>query len=141
MQETNYQYQIRMIGHQMKQRGDRKLETYDITLEQAHALDFLVANMDEGITQKHMEKAFRRKGSSISSIVTNLEKKGLVERKTDLTDERRKIIRPLPKGIKIVKDFQVFFEELEAEMTKDFSTEDNALLTSLLNRIIKNLED
>ncbi|KOS68767.1 hypothetical protein AEA09_09600 [Lysinibacillus contaminans] len=141
MQKTNYQFQIRMIGHQMKQRGDRKLETYDITLEQAHALDFLVAHMDEGITQKHMEKAFQRKGSSISSIVTNLEKKGLVERKTDLTDERRKIIRPLQKGIEIVKDFQVFFEELEAEMTKDFSTEDNELLTSLLNRIIKNLDD
>lgn len=141
MQKTNYQFQIRMIGHQMKQRGDKKLETYDITLEQAHALDFLVAHMDEGITQKHMEKAFHRKGSSISSIVTNLEKKGLVERKTDLTDERRKIIRPLPKGIQIVKEFQVFFEELEEEMIKGFSTEDNELLTSLLNRIIKNLEE
>lgn len=141
MKKTNYQFQIRMIGHQMKQQADRKLEFYDITSEQGHALVYLVSHMDELITQKHMEKAFHRKGSSISSIVTNLEKKGLVERKTDLTDERRKIIRPLPKGIAIVKEFQVFFEELEEELTKDFSKDENEQLTSLLNRIIKNLED
>ncbi|QFG00766.1 MarR family transcriptional regulator [Psychrobacillus glaciei] len=138
MQETNYQFQIRMIGHQMKQKGDKKLESYDITLEQGHALDYLVQHIDDGITQKHMEKAFRRKGSSISSIVTNLEKKELVERKTDLNDERRKIIRPLPKGIALVKDFKIFFEELEEEMTKGFSAEEKERLTSVLNRIIKN---
>ncbi|WP_409369381.1 MarR family winged helix-turn-helix transcriptional regulator [Lysinibacillus sp. 38-6] len=140
MNEVNYQFQIRMIGHQMKQRGDKKLESYDITIEQGHALDYLVSHMEEGITQKHMENVFQRRGSSISSIVTNLEKKGLVERKVDLTDERRKIIRPLPKGIALVKDFQLFFEELDDEMTKGFSIEEKEQLVALLNRIIKNLD-
>jgi len=64
----------------------------------------------------------------------------LVERKVDLTDERRKIIRPLPKGIALVKDFQLFFEELDDEMTKGFSIEEREQLVELLNRIIKNLD-
>lgn len=141
MKEINYQFLFRMIGHQMKQLGDKKLESYDITIEQGHALDYLVEHMDEGITQKHMENVFQRRGSSISSIVTNLEKKGLVERKTDLTDERRKIIRPLPKGIAIVEDFQMFFKELDDEMTKGFSADEKEQLVVLLNRMIKNLGD
>ncbi|WP_336865623.1 MarR family transcriptional regulator [Peribacillus frigoritolerans] len=141
MHEANYQFLIRMLGHQMKQLGDKKLEAYNITSEQGHALDYLVTHRDENITQKHMEKVFQRKGSSISSIVTNLEKKGLIERKTDPNDERRKFIHLLPKGFAIVKEFQVFFDELEEDMIKGFSVEEKTTLLNLINRVRQNLKD
>lgn len=141
MHEANYQFLIRMIGHQMKQLGDKKLEAYNITSEQGHALDYLVTHRGENITQKHMEKVFQRKGSSISSIVTNLEKKGLIERKTDPNDERRKFIHLLPKGFAIVKEFQVFFDELEEDMIKGFSEEEKTTLLNLINRVRQNLKD
>ena len=139
MNATNYQYQVRRIGHQMQQLANKKLEVYHITHEQGHVLDYLVTHLEKNITQKKLEQVFNRKGSSISSIVTNLEKKGFVERKTDLNDERRKIIRPLPKGLEVVQNFKQFFEQLEKDMAKDFSEDEKELLTALLNRIGRNL--
>lgn len=65
----------------MKTIGDKKLETYNLTLEQARFIGYLFQHEDEGISQKDMERAFQRKGSTISSIVHNLEKRVLSKEK------------------------------------------------------------
>lgn len=139
MSQTNYQFLFRNIGHLMKQLGDQKLENYDLTSEQGHIVGYLVEHMDERLTQKDLEKIFRRKGSTISSIITNLEKKNFVERRVDLSDERRKIIRPLQKAIDITTIYALFFEELEVGMVSDFSDVEKDLFAKLLNRAIHNL--
>lgn len=141
MSQTNYQFLLRNISHLMKQLGDQKLESYGLTSEQGHIVGYLVHKIDERITQKDLEKQFHRKGSTISSIITNLEKNNFVERKVDLSDERRKIIRPLQKAIDLTATFALFFDELEVAMVKDFSEEEKALFTKLLERTTHNLTE
>lgn len=139
MSKTNYQFQIRNIGHIMKQLGDQKLEQYGLTSEQGHVVGYLVGHMEENITQKELEKVFQRKASTISSIVTNLEKNNFVQRKIDPTDERRKIIQPLQRAIDVTLEYEVFFEDLEVGMAQGFSAQEKVELSQLLERTIVNL--
>ncbi|CAH1226384.1 hypothetical protein PAECIP111891_05944 [Paenibacillus allorhizoplanae] len=77
-QNRNLQHQFRMIGLKMKIGVDKKLEAYGLTIEQGLALRFIDGNEEGGVSQKDLEKTFNRKGSSISSLVNNLEKVGAV---------------------------------------------------------------
>ncbi|MGE7932199.1 MarR family winged helix-turn-helix transcriptional regulator [Viridibacillus arvi] len=124
----------------MKTIGDKKLETYNLTIEQARFIGYLFLHEDEGISQKDMERAFQRKGSSISSIVHNLEKKGFIERKVDMKDERRRIIHVLPKGKNLVEDFNNFFNEMETTMVNGFDDKEKDALSTMLNKVINNLD-
>ncbi|WP_083671661.1 MarR family transcriptional regulator [Viridibacillus sp. FSL H7-0596] len=124
----------------MKTIGDKKLETYNLTLEQARFIGYLFQHEDEGISQKDMERAFQRKGSTISSIVHNLEKKGFIERKVDIKDERRRIIHVLPKGKNLVEDFNDFFKEMETTMVNGLDDKEKDALSNMLDKVINNLD-
>ncbi|ETT84244.1 MarR family transcriptional regulator [Viridibacillus sp. FSL R5-0477] len=124
----------------MKTIGDKKLETYNLTLEQARFIGYLFQHEDEGISQKDMERAFQRKGSTISSIVHNLEKKGFIERKVDMKDERRRIIHVLPKGKNLVEDFNDFFKEMETTMVNGLDDKEKDALSNMLDKVINNLD-
>ncbi|MEK5529383.1 MarR family transcriptional regulator [Viridibacillus sp. FSL R5-0468] len=124
----------------MKTIGDKKLETYNLTLEQARFIGYLFQHEDEGISQKDMERAFQRKGSTISSIVHNLEKKGFIERKVDMKDERRRIIHVLPKGKNLVEDFNDFFKEMETTMVNGLDDMEKDALSNMLDKVINNLD-
>ncbi|KOO51924.1 hypothetical protein AMD00_05715 [Viridibacillus arvi] len=138
--DETLQHQFRTIGHRLKTIGDKKLETYNLTIEQARFIGYLFLHEDEGISQKDMERAFQRKGSSISSIVHNLEKKGFIERKVDMKDERRRIIHVLPKGKNLVEDFNNFFNEMETTIVNGFNDKEKDALSTMLNKVINNLD-
>ncbi|WP_025692116.1 MarR family winged helix-turn-helix transcriptional regulator [Paenibacillus zanthoxyli] len=139
--QHTFQYQFRTIGHKLKMLGDKKLESYDLTLEQAHLIDYLYHHEEKGISQKDIERVFQRKGSTVSSIVVNLEKKGFLERKVGATDERKKILSLLPKGKEVVRDFEAFFEELEEVMTSRLSRAEIEKLSRTLSIVIANLDE
>lgn len=46
--EQSYGYLFRMISHEMKHKADQRLEMYDITNEQGHALGYLYAHQATG---------------------------------------------------------------------------------------------
>ncbi|OMC79235.1 hypothetical protein BK130_18790 [Viridibacillus sp. FSL H8-0123] len=140
IKDVTFQHQFITIGHRMKTIGDKKLETYNLTLEQARFIGYLFQHEDEGISQKDMERAFQRKGSTISSIVHNLEKKGFIERKVDMKDERRRIIHVLPKGKNLVEDFNDFFKEMETTMVNGLDDKEKDALSNMLDKVINNLD-
>ncbi|WP_441875528.1 MarR family winged helix-turn-helix transcriptional regulator [Paenibacillus sp. 2TAB26] len=138
--EHTLQYQVRAIGHKLKNYADKKLEAHGITFEQAKLIEYVFHHEEKGVSQKDLERAFQRKGSSISSIVHNLEKNGFIERKTDAKDERKKIIRMQAKGKDVVLDFDQFFSETEHLMMKGLSSEDQVKLFAFLDTINQNLD-
>lgn len=139
--ENTLQYQVRAIGHKTKNYADRKLEAYGLTFEQAKLLEYVHHHEEKGVSQKDLERAFNRKGSSISSIVYNLEKNGFIERKTDVKDERRKIISLQEKGRVLIEDFDTFFAQMEKVMMKGLSGEDQEKLFALLKTVNLNLDE
>lgn len=138
--ELKFQMLLRTLGHLQIQRGNQKLAEYDITGEQGHALSYIYEHEAEGITQNDMTERFGRRGSTISSLVKNLEKKDLIYRKSDPRDERRKLLYLKDEGRHLVEDFNQVFIDLELLLTKDMSAGQQAMLEELLNKMIDNIK-
>lgn len=140
MEHNNYQFMIRTLGHQMRLFADRKLEDFGITAEQGHTLSFIYRMEDRPVTQNDMQRFFQRKGSTMSSIVKNLEKKNLLYRKVDPLDERRKLLHLTEEGRQLVKGFDIVFDRVENQMMDGFTPAQKAMLEELLNKMIDNLK-
>lgn len=140
-QDRNLQHQFRMIGLKMKIGVDKKLEAFGLTIEQGLALRYIKAHEEGGLSQKDLESTFNRKGSSISSLVNNLEKKDLIMRKADPKDERRNLLRVTPAGRELVGSFDQYFEEFDHSLLKDFTSDESNLLLSFLARIEANVDE
>ncbi|KAA1039551.1 MarR family transcriptional regulator [Macrococcus equipercicus] len=138
--ELKFQMLLRTLGHLQIQKGNQKLLEYDITGEQGHALGFINDRQQEGLTQNELQQRFGRRGSTISSILKNLEKKHLIYRETDPSDERRKLLFITNEGKALVEDFNSVFEEMETTLTKNMTPGQQAMLEELLNQMIDNLK-
>ncbi|WP_270233018.1 MarR family winged helix-turn-helix transcriptional regulator [Staphylococcus warneri] len=138
--ELTYQFLLRSLAHQMKNYADRRLDDFGITQEQSHTLGYIYRHQEKGISQKDIMKTFDRKGSTVSSILKNLEKRDLVYRKVNPEDTRSKILKLTDEGITLVKSFTKVFDEIEERMILNFAEEDKIKLKEYLEQMMKNLE-
>lgn len=138
--ELTYQFLLRSLAHQMKNYADRRLDDFGITQEQSHTLGYIYRHQEKGISQKDIMKTFDRKGSTVSSILKNLEKRDLVYRKLNPEDTRSKILKLTDEGITLVESFTKVFDEIEERMILNFAEEDKIKLKEYLEQMMKNLE-
>lgn len=138
--ELTYQFLLRSLAHQMKNYADRRLDDFGITQEQSHTLDYIYRHQEKCISQKDIMKTFDRKGSTVSSILKNLEKRDLVYRKVNPEDTRSKILKLTDEGITLVESFTKVFDEIEERMILNFAEEDKIKLKEYLEQMMKNLE-
>ena len=95
--EQNY-ILLDIVYHNLKNLENRLLEEHGITQKQSRTLIFLYHNSDKVINQKFLEENFRLSRSTITSMMNNLEKMGFIERTSDGTDARSKIVTLTQKG-------------------------------------------
>ncbi|MCC8989432.1 MAG: MarR family transcriptional regulator [Staphylococcus sp.] len=138
--ELTYQFLLRSLAHQMKNYADRRLDDFGITQEQSHTLGYIYRHQEKGISQKDIMKTFDRKGSTVSSILKNLEKRDLVYRKVNPEDTRSKILKLTDEGITLVESFTKVFDEIEERIILNFAEEDKIKLKEYLEQMMKNLE-
>ena len=137
--ESQIQFMLRAAVHAMRRHADKALVDFDITNEQGHVLSYLYHQGHASTSQYDLQQFFKRKGSTISSIVKNLERKGLIVRKTDMNDERRKILLLTDEGKAIVEGFEHVFHEMDELMLKDFSAAEKLMIEEMLKRMYQNL--
>jgi DNA-binding MarR family transcriptional regulator len=134
---------LRLIGQRTKLLLDKRLLPYDITSQQARIIGFVCSRQREGksICQKDIEEAFELKGSSITSLLQGLERKGFITRRPDPADERRKVVIVLPKGQELMSDFETAFRELDEKMAQGLTAEQQQTLVEALELMAHNLEE
>ncbi|WP_210135394.1 MarR family transcriptional regulator [Staphylococcus sp. GDX8P80P] len=138
--EATYQYLVRMLAHEMKHYADRKLDEYNVTQEQSHTLGYIYRHKDQGITQNELLKTFKRKGSTVSSILKGLENKGLIYRMVDPEDSRRKNLKLTKEGTQLVESFVSIFDDIESILVKDFDENEKQQLKRLFERMLNNIK-
>ncbi|MBV9257202.1 MAG: MarR family transcriptional regulator [Ktedonobacteraceae bacterium] len=133
---------LSLIGQRTKHLLDERLLPYDITPQQARIIGFVCSEQREGktICQKDIEEAFELKGSSITSLLQGLERKGFITRRSDPSDERRKVVIVLPKGQGLMSDFETAFREMDEKMLQGLTSEQQRILVDTLERMAHNLE-
>jgi DNA-binding MarR family transcriptional regulator len=135
-----FQLYLRKIAHRMMQLHDERLAPFDITNQQARIVGIIGTHQENGdmICQKDLEAEMDRKGSSITSLLQGLERKGFIQRCTG-ADERTKQLSLLPKGQELIELFNGVFHETEDRLVFGMTEEQKAEFLQLLQIATENL--
>ena len=138
----NIEFYLRSIVHAMKQMLDTKLLPYDITNQQARLLGDLDNQLKRGeeIVQKDLERTMKLRGSSITSLLQGLERKGFISRSTGNEDGRTKLVDITEKGRAVIEEVESSFQELEQLLVEGMSEEEKATFLHLLRISFNNLK-
>ncbi|WP_429970643.1 MarR family winged helix-turn-helix transcriptional regulator [Fructilactobacillus sp. Tb1] len=128
---TEIQRLIREVGHYYH---DQIVKDMPITPQQGHVLQ--VVHQMPGIIQSDLAKMLHRRNPTISSIVSNLEKAELIERKVPKNNIRRKEIYLTPKGDKLYKDIMGKFKSFDEILVEHLDEHDQAELIRILKKIM-----
>ena len=112
-----------------------------MTVPQLAAISYLaLATSDRGdVYQRDLEKAFKLRRSTISSLLNTLERKELLRREPVPQDARLKKLILTPEGNRIGEQVHSLFHQANELMVKDFTEEERDTLASLLQRVANNM--
>ncbi len=133
---------IQMVGNLFRRLADENLSKHHINISQLRILGYLSQNQGRGeVFQKDLEEAFGVRRSSVTSILQNMEKSGYLERSGSAEDARVKKVVLTEKGKQLDDQLKSFIHNLENEMLKGILEEEKALLQTLLEKMLLNLEE
>ena len=108
------------------------------TPQQAHTLAYIKKH--PGLIQRELSDFFHLRNASVTNMVKNLERDGLIERKIDPKSARNKRIYLTKKGEEIAQDIEDQMNRLNQQIVDRLDEKDiDNLLTSLEN-VIQSLD-
>ena len=116
------------------------LEPHDLTLTQYKVLKFLLINPQGTIRQVDIEEHFYIRNPTVTRILQNLERKGLIERQINPQDSRSKVICLTEKAKAMEKLLYQLGDELESRLTSNLTHEDKRELLRLLKKLLSRKE-
>ena len=118
-----------------------KLQDSFLTSSQGDVFHYII-DMDskgESATISDIMKNLQLGQSTVSGIVSRLEKKGVIKRVADKNDARKLYIIPTPEGRELEENFKYLSEELHKLLFEGVSDEDTRIFERVLETMLKNL--
>ena len=113
-------------------------EGYNITKEQ-WILMFHLSQQEE-IQQNNLACVSNRNKTSLTRIVTTLEKKGYVKRVPDKLDKRSKLISLTEDGITLLRNTKYIFEGIKERLSIGISVEESKQMIEILKKVQQNID-
>jgi MarR family transcriptional regulator, repressor for mepA len=129
--------QVRWIGWAQRKAAEDWVRARELSFEQGFALGYLVQN--PGAIQRDLARMTRTSAASVSSLLQGLERRGLVERRTEPGDERSKRVYATPAGIELISGFEAAMTGLEDTILAPLDEAERATLHALLVKITAEL--
>ena len=104
-------------------------------------MQYCYANRNRDIYQKDFEKAFSIRRSTATNMLKRMESHGLIERVPVPEDARLKKIMLTDKALKFGEKMGGKSAALENKLTKGLTEDELATLSSLLRKMIDNMEE
>ncbi|MGE4213954.1 MAG: MarR family winged helix-turn-helix transcriptional regulator [Anaerotignaceae bacterium] len=129
------------ITHLMHLMMDTALEHQNVTHQQGRILCYINDKSKvRDVFQNELEEIFQIRRSSITSLLSNLEKKGLILRQGCAEDKRIKKLIITPAAKKNIAEIKQALSTIENRLVEGMSAEEKVLFANLLHRGLKNLE-
>lgn len=129
---------INKISNQLKRKIDKEMaEDYHLTKTQSLVLSYL--HQQKEIYQKDIEKNFSIRRSTATEILNLMEKRGLIKRIPCAYDKRINKIEITEEGENLEKIGREKIKQIEKNMTKSLTVEEQKELIQLLKKVEKNL--
>lgn len=124
---------LRWIGWAQAQAGLEFLRERDLSQQQGFTLGFLVQN--PGSMQREIAAMSRTTAASVSSLLQGLERRGLIERRTEEGDERSKRVSATPAGAALIDGWDLAMEAVEERILAPLDQDERIQLQSLLEKV------
>lgn len=124
---------LRWIGWAQQQAGLDWIRARELSHQQSFALGFLVQN--PGSIQRDIAEMTRTTPASVSSLLQGLEKRGLIERRTEGGNERQKRVYPTPEGAALIAGFDEAMRSAEDGILAPLDETERQTLHGLLTKI------
>ena len=126
-------YQLRLAQIAIFRDFAASLGTYDITPGLFGTL--VIIDVNPGLKQSELAKATHLDRSTVVSVIDNLERRGLVERRSATADRRSNALQLTSAGKALLKKLQQLVAEHEQRLTENLSDKDQVTLVRLLQKI------
>ncbi|MBK5721476.1 MarR family transcriptional regulator [Dysgonomonas sp. Marseille-P4677] len=93
----------------------------DVTFEMLHIMRRL--NIAAKVNQQELANLTYKDKSSLSYLIKNMEKRGLVKREEDPTDKRSKLVLLTKKGEELHDEIRIIIENVYSEIEKNINKE------------------
>jgi DNA-binding MarR family transcriptional regulator len=130
------------LKRELGRQHDMQLSEYGISGVHMHALIFLLKAEQRGehVCQRDIERELGLRPSSISTMLSNLEKKGLIVKTQAVGDGRTKYITLTEKALKLCEENKKLMDNNDAFVQSVLSDEEQEQLKDLLEKIIHSLQ-
>jgi MarR family transcriptional repressor of mepA len=129
--------QLRWIGWAQAQAGMEWVKERGLSQQQSFALGYLAQN--PGAIQRDIAEITRTSAASVSSLLQGLERRGLVERRTEDGDERSKRVYATPEGVALISGFESAMAAAEESILAPLDQDERDALRALLTKITAEL--
>ncbi len=141
MQKTNQGYEIGkdifVTSTMLRRYIDRQMPCEELNGGQGRILGMIVMwhQQNQPLYQRDIETEFRIRGSSVTSILKNMEKKGLITRISSEKDARLKRLLPTGEGIRIHNLVRDRIMEAESNMLVGVKREELKVFREVLEKL------
>lgn len=130
---------IHKVDNQIKREIDQIATKHGLTGIQSFFLKCIYENADNrDLFQKDLEKMFDIRKSSVSTMISCVEKKGYIKRESIPTDKRINKIVLTEEGKKKYEEVDSELKKYKYELLEGFSDDDIEKLYSMLQKISQN---
>ena len=142
--EETVGYKIRLIHNRvhkfMEERRSENEADLSLTGMQRYTMGYLNEHQTEEVFQRDLEREFSISRATASNLLTVMERKGLIIRKSVKQDARLKKIELTQKGRTLVTRAESDILEMEELLTRGMSKEEKTQFLSLLDHVLLNLK-
>lgn len=138
-------FEIRKLSLLIKREFENYGKSYQNspTKLQAGVLFYLCKMQHDGkeVYQKDIEEEFSIRASTVTALIQNMEKAGLLARVTSSKDGRLKKLTTTEKSLSIIHDLENRALEVRTRLLKGLTTEDIQNFITIIHKLQNNLEE
>ncbi len=128
---------LRWIGWAQRKAGEDWSRARDLSQEQGFVLGYLVQS--PGAIQRDIAQITRTSPASVTSLLQGLERRGLIERRTEGGNERSKRVYATQAGTELIAGFQTAMAAADETILAPLNKTERATLHALLTKITAEL--
>ena len=128
---------VRWIGWAQMKAGEEWIRERELSHPQSFVLGYLAQN--PGAIQRDIAEVSRTSAASVSSLLQGLERRGLVERRSEEGNERVKRVYATPAGVELIDGFGAAMTAADDTILAPLDDDERAALHALLSKVTAHL--
>lgn len=127
---------IKLASTDFDKQSNQALAAYELTNSQYKVLKYILSRPELSVRQIDIETYFSMTNPTVTGLLQNMEKHGLIERVTNPDDKRSKVILVTNKVHEMGPELIELGAEMEAVFTKNLSEEEKREMKRLLRKLL-----